>query len=210
MKNLTLKGLLIASILILGLASCKKEDTSPQPEEKKLTIDGLVFEEDFTDELVFNQKFRVYSKTNLNNDNYTLLSFTIPENTIQWSYWFVVQQGEEDPLKYAVRELSSEAAKYTANPLTALGLGLISYIPALQEYTETLDFYMTNQENLNLFLNEEPYSYYDTWSASNTISIAKNNKDFPIDNETIHIIVINDNLSKGLDAYIEVRAFVKK
>ena len=197
--------LLLTAFLCLLLSGCN-EDNDPQPEA--IIINGLEYGVDFVEQLVYNSEFRVYSETNLSNDNITIKNFKLPKNTLFWSYWFVVKQGEQDPFAYAVRELSGEAAKYTSDPLTALGLGLISSLPFLQENTETLDLYLTDYDNALLANEGKAFNVYNFGSEQNVISISKNIQDIPL--EEIYVVASNDNFTKGLDAYLRVVAFVEK
>lgn len=193
------------SLFYFILSGCELgEEDDPQPDI--IIINGLEYRKDFIDQVVYDSEFRVYSETNLSNDNVTIKSFTLPENTLFWSYWFVVKQGEQDPFAYAVRELSSEASKYTKDPLTALGLGLISDLPFLQENTETLDFYLTDYENSLLAINEDTFNAYEFGIEENVIVVSKTVQDVPP--SSIYMVSYNDNFTKGLDAYLRVVAFV--
>jgi len=176
------------------------------------TYRGLVYTKDFYDTDVVKKSFRVYSKTNLSNDNRVVFPVKLPENTIYWGYWFAVSQGDEDPFAYAVRNLSATAAKITNDPLTALGLGLISHIPALQNNTETLDLYVTNESGISHFY-ETGYveHYYQNFGLEeNAINVYRVEKDNVPTNETMYFCVYNDNFTKGVDAYLQVVAFVLK
>lgn len=165
-----------------------------------LIIQGKRYGEDFVDQVVYDSQFRVYSQTNLSNDNFTSKNFTLPENTLFWSYWFVVKQGDEDPWAYAVRELSNVAAQYTSDPLTALSLGLIRNIPALQEHTKTLDVYFTDQENSQLYMDGSSFHYYPFGLEENVVNTAATI--YQMTNEPIYITAHNTNFTKGLDAYL--------
>lgn len=195
---------LIFSLLFLALSGCDEED--PQPES--IIINGLEYGKDFVDQVVYDSEFRVYSETNLSNNNITVKNFSLPDNTLFWSYWFVVKQGEQDPFAYAVRELSSTAAQYTTDPVTALGLGLISHLPFLQENTETLDFYLTDYDNAVLAVDLETFGAYEFGIEENVIQVSKTVQGTLT--TPIYVVAYNDNLTKGLDAYLRVVAFVEK
>lgn len=202
---LPLKLRLPLCILLCGVfIGCNQDDdTEPQ----SIIINGLEYGVDFTDQVVYESEFRVYSQTNLSNDNITVKNFSLPDNTLFWSYWFIVKQGDQDPFAYAVRELSSQISKYTTNPVTALGLGLISNLPFLQENTETLDFYLTDFENSQLAVDREVFEAYNFGIEENAISVSKAVEKVP--DEMIYLVSYNDNFTKGLDAYFMVVAFVK-
>lgn len=193
----------LLSLTLVFMMGCDPEE----PEPERLIINGLEYGKDFTDQIVYDTEFRVYSATNLSNDNITVKNFTLPEKTLFWSYWFVVKQGDQDPFAYAVRELSGEAAKYTTDPLTALGLGLISAIPVLQDNTETLDFYLTDYDNSVLAVNGESFEIYEFGQEENVVSVSKTVSDVPTN--TIYTVSYNDNITLGLDAYLRVVAFVE-
>lgn len=196
---------LILSLLFLFLSGCDEEN-DPQP--KSIIINGLEYGKDFVDQVAYSSEFRVYSATNLSNDNITVKNFSLPENTLFWSYWIVVKQGEQDPFAYAVRELSSAAAQYTTDPLTALGLGLIGHLPFLQENTETLDFYLTDSDNATLAINLESFGAYEFGVEENVIQVSKTVQGTLTD--PVYMVAYNDNLTLGLDAYLRVVAFVEK
>lgn len=205
MKNLKKHiSLIVLSCCIL--IGCESGEEDPQPES--VVIDGLEYGKDFVDQIVYSSEFRVYSQTNLSNDNITIKNFTLPENTLFWSYWFVVKQGDQDPLAYAIRELSGEVSKYTSNPLTALGLGLLSNLPFLQDNTETLDVYLTDYDNSVLAKSEEEFYLYDFGYEENVISVSKTVNSIP--DSPIYMVSVNDNFTLGLDAYLQVVAFVEK
>ncbi len=192
------------SLFFLIFVGCDSEEKDPKLEP--IFINGLEYGVDFTDQVIYDSEFRVYSATNLSNDNVTVKNFELPDNTLFWSFWFVVQQGDEDPFAYAVRELSSEAAQYTSNPVTALGLGLISSLPFLQENTETLDIYLTDYDNSVLAVDGELFSAYEFGIEENVISVSKTVD--TIIEDPIYMVSYNDNLTKGLDAQLVV-AFVE-
>lgn len=200
MKKLAILTLLVHCCFII---SCDTSD----PEPEKVYVNGLEYGRDFTDQLVYASEFRVYSATNLSNDNITIKNFELPENTLFWAYWFVVKQGDQDPFAYAVSELSNDVSLFTKDPLTALGLGLIGSMPFLQQNTETLDFYLTDLDNATLAQNDEEFSIYEFGFEENVVEVSKIVNTVP--GNTIYSVAYNDNLTLGLDAYLRVVAFVE-
>lgn len=206
MKTKLIPYLTLLSFLLV-LTGCENKDEAPTPMP---TYKGLTYKTDFYDTDILIKSFRVYSKTNISNDNKTIFSTKLPSNTVYWTYWFVVKQGQEDPLAYAVRNFAQSAAKITPNPVVAFGLGLIANIPALQNNTETLDLYITNRDNTASFLrNGKPDKAFTNFGfEENAINTFRKIEVVP--QEDMYFCVSNDNISKGLDAYLHIVAFVKK
>ncbi len=86
---------------------------------------------------ITDQVAKVHSGTNLNG-NKTTFNFTMPRNTVAWSYYVGVDQAGRDAYEKATVEIASKAAPLVAKipgygPLAALALGSASYIVQLQK-----------------------------------------------------------------------------
>jgi len=94
---------------------------------------------------ITDQVAKVHSSTNLNG-NKTTFNFTLPRNTIAWSYYVGVDQNGQEAFNNASKELAEKAAPIVAKipgygPLAALALGSTSYIAQLQK-GEDIDYYI--------------------------------------------------------------------
>lgn len=152
---------------------------------------------------ITNQTAKVHSKGNLNG-NKTTFNFNLPSNTISWSYYIGVDQAGQQAYDKASKELMTNAAPIISklagySPLAALALGATSYLSQIQG-GEDIDFYIVPNENVNLFLNNQPFNYIKKGKVINDFSRMD-----PI-NGTLHVCLSNDNAVTGVTVLIKITA----
>lgn len=112
---------------------------------------------------LLNQVAKVHSQGNL-NDNRTTANFSLPANTVAWSYYIGVDQSGQEAYEAAAKELVSRSTpligKIVGNsPLAALALNLTSYLTQIQK-GEDIDYYLVEGNNANLFLAGQQFLSY--------------------------------------------------
>lgn len=153
---------------------------------------------------ITDQVAKVHSTTNLNG-NKTTFNFTLPENTVSWSYYVGVNQAGQEAYEQATRELASNAAPLVSKipgygPLAALALGSTSYISQLQK-GEDIDYYVCFGDNVNLFLDSQAFYYIKKGKVINDFSQMTNNLI-----GTYHFCLSNDNAITGVTVTVKVTA----
>lgn len=105
----------------------------------------------------FQQTAKVNSRSNVTLQNYCKVSFTIPENTIAWSYYISADQAGEAAYDDAVTKLFDTGTKAIApvpgyGPMAVLALGGNSYLTTATS-GQKVGFYIANNKNIKI--NEE-------------------------------------------------------
>jgi hypothetical protein len=162
-----------------------------------------------TDTTIINltdQVAKVHSQTNLNGYK-TTFNFTLPNNTVAWSYYIGVDQQGQEVYESAVRQLSHKAAPIVARlpgygPMAALALGGISYLSALQS-GEDIDFYIVDGNNVNLFLAGQQFYYIKKGKVINDYSRMLS----PLKG-SYHVCLYNDNAITGVAVSVKITAVV--
>jgi hypothetical protein len=162
-----------------------------------------------TDTTIFNltdQVAKVHSQTNANGSK-TTFNFTLPNNTVAWSYYIGVDQAGQQAYESAANQLSSKAGSLVSKipgygPLAALALGGVSYLSAIQS-GEDIDFYIVDGNNVNLFLAGQRFYYVKTGKVINDYS-----KMLTPLNGTYHVCLSNDNAITGVTVAVKITAIV--
>ncbi len=146
---------------------------------------------------------KVHSNSNVNGNKNTF-NFTLPQNTVAWSYYVGVDQAGQEALETASKKLTSldspilKIAEY--NPLAALALGLACYIPQLQS-GEDVNYYITDSENTALFRAGNAFSCYKKGQVINDFSQMTSLK-----SGTYNFCLSNDNLATGIFVTVKITA----
>ncbi len=103
---------------------------------------------------ILNQTAKVHSSLNMNG-NKTSTSFTLPQNTVAWSYYIGVDQEGQKSYEDATKELVAKTPLnilklINSNPLTALALGITPYLSQIQR-GEDVDYALVEEVNANSF-----------------------------------------------------------
>ncbi|MFZ5551618.1 MAG: hypothetical protein ACOZCO_00775 [Bacteroidota bacterium] len=152
---------------------------------------------------ITDQVAKVHSQGNLNG-NITTFNFTLPDNTVKWSYYIGVDQEGQKAYEDATKQLAKSAAPLLAkiSPLTSLMLSGISYIARLQS-GEDIDFYIVDNNNVNLFTSGLTFNYYKKGKVINDYSIMT----APIKG-MYHVCLYNDNAITGVNVTVKITAIV--
>ena len=174
-------------------------DTSYYTEQEKYLISKDTVVHNITD-----QTAKVHSSGNLNG-NKTSFNFTLPKNTVVWSYYVGVNQEGQEALEKAATELSKNAGPILAKmpgygPLAALALGATPYLTRLQS-GEDIDFYIVDGNNVNLFLGGNAFNYIKKGKVINDFS-----KMTAPTRGSYHFCFANDNAVTGVTVVVQITA----
>lgn len=191
----------------IGGRICKfKIQRIPATEQTKNFNTSVYFKtvSDTTITNITDQVAKVHSLMN-SGGNKTILNFTLPNNTIAWSYYIGVNQGGQETFDKATKEFASKAGPLLSSipgygPLAALALGGTSYLSQLQS-GEDIDFVITDNVNANLFNNGKAYRYLKSGKVLNDFS------KMTIPNEgTLFVCLSNDNAVTGVTVAVKITA----
>jgi hypothetical protein len=154
------------------------------------------------------QVAKVHSSTNLDG-NKTTLNFTLPANTVSWSYYIGVDQSGQDAYEQATKNLAKKAGPIVSRipgygPMAALALGGASFLTAAQT-GEDIDYYIVQGENVNLFGANQQFYYVKKGKVINDYSrMTENYKG------QYHVCLMNDNAITGVSVAVKITAIVVK
>ena len=134
----------------------------------------------------------------------TTFNFSLPQNTSLWSYYIGVDQAGQQTYEKATKELMTNSSSLISkisgfSPLGALALGITSYLPQIQG-GEDIDFSIVPGENVNLFLNNQPYQYIKKGKVINDFA-----KMAPYPG-VLHMCLSNDNAITGVTVLVKISA----
>ena len=143
------------------------------------------------------------------NGNKTTFNFTLPENTVSWSYYIGVDQGGQEVYEKATKDLAKNASSIVSaipgyGPLAALALGGVSYLATLQS-GEDIDFWIVEGENVNLFLAGQQFYYIKKGKVINDFS----RMNTPLKGN-FHVCLSNDNAVTGVTVVVKITAIQVK
>lgn len=176
-------------------------DTTYTTVQEKYLIKADTTVSNLTDQVA-----KVHSQGNLNGSK-TTFNFTLPVNTVAWSYYIGVDQGGQQAYANATKEISTKAASLVAKipdygPLAALALGSASYLTQLQS-GEDIDFYIVDGNNVNLFLSGQQFYYVKKGKVINDFSRMTT----PLEG-SYHVCLSNDNAITGVTVAVKIAAIV--
>lgn len=108
---------------------------------------------------VLNTTVRVYSMTNMDHPNRTVVKLNLPANTTYWVYWIGVGQESKERMRQFASTLSSGASIFSSNPLFLFGMKLIPSLPMLNA-TSTINYRFMDVQNAQLFAGNYQHSYF--------------------------------------------------
>jgi len=179
----------------------KAHDTTYTTVKEKYLIQADTIIENIT-----NQVAKVHSQGNLNGSTNTF-NFTLPNNTVSWSYYVGVDQAGQQAYEDATKLLAKNASPILLRmpgigPLAALALGGSSYIAQLQK-GEDIDFWIVNNANIDLFKAGQPFYAIKKGKVINDFS--KMNS--PLSG-TLHMCLSNDNAITGVNVNVRITAII--
>lgn len=160
-----------------------------------------------TDTLITNltdQIATVHSVGNLNGSK-TTLNFTLPQNTLAWSYYIGVDQTGQEAYNKAVKNLAVKGSPILAKmpgygPLAALALGGASFLTTVQT-GEDIDYYIVPSSEANYFVSGGEFHYYKKGKVINDFAQMTT----PLKG-MFHICLSNDNAITGVSVVVKVTA----
>ena len=179
-----------------------KVDTSYSAKQKTYIISS-----DTSFVNVIDSKVRVHSKTNA-NPNKTLVDFTIPANTINWSFWIGVGNESQEAFKQDEDKYLKTAGKLitSINPLAGLAIGLFSMTQAKVGNNVMYYFLSSNQEaqNFNSGQGFRQFKNGNVVTDFGLMNYSSNN------NQKYYIGLVNENMINGIDVNVKILAVVVK
>ncbi|TAH09546.1 MAG: hypothetical protein EAZ12_06215 [Sphingobacteriia bacterium] len=173
-------------------------DTSYYSEQERFLVKS-----DTTTNEVFNQIVRVQPRENT-SDNRRIINFSLPSNTVFWSYYIGVDQNGQQSFDAASRKLVSSASplmtKLNSNsPLTALALDIPSFLS--QVYNgEDIEYVLLEAPFLNLYTSGKTYGYLKYGKVVNDFA-----RMLPVKGN-VSFCFTNDNPSTSVSVTIKVQA----
>lgn len=156
----------------------------------------------------FSQETTVHSMSNHNGDKNTP-EFTIPPNTIAWSYYIGVNETKSSAFTQATVKATNSVASTISKlpgygPLSALALYGISYFVQLHQ-GDGVDFYITDYNNATIFARggQPSAAFKDGKQIVNDFGQIKS----PL-NGTYYICLKNNNYVTPIDVTIKMSAIV--
>lgn len=158
---------------------------------------------DTTTSEILSQNVKVHSSTNLNG-NKTITNFSLPTNTIAWSYYIGVDQSGEQAYENAVKDIVSKSSPLItrivgSSPLVALALNLPSFLSKMQK-GEEIDFWLVQGQEANLFQNGQQFRSFKNSKVINDFSKLE-----PIPGN-LSFCFSNDNAVNGVVVTVKVVA----
>ncbi|MGV6862282.1 MAG: hypothetical protein ACWA41_10950 [Putridiphycobacter sp.] len=152
------------------------------------------------------QVSKVHSSGNING-NKTTFNFTLPKNTVSWSYYIGVDQQGQEAFEKATKDLAKYASPILSKlpgygPLAALELNGTSYLTQLQK-GEDIDYYLVMGDNVNLFLTGQPFRYLKKGKVINDFSRMTD-----LYRGVYHFCYKNDNAITPVSVTVKVTAIV--
>lgn len=161
-----------------------------------------------TDTIINNltdQIAKVHSQGNVNG-NRTSFNFTIPNNTIAWSYYVGVDQAGQSAYESAARQLSKSAFYVSRipgyGPMAALAMGSVSYLSAIQA-GEDVDYYIVDENNINAYNANQQFYYVKRGKVINDYSKVSS----PLKGN-YYMCLYNDNAITGITVTVKITAIV--
>jgi hypothetical protein len=146
---------------------------------------------------------KVHSSTHFTSDNSNTVEFTLPENTIAWSYYIGVSQQGVDAFDDATQNFANSAAPIlakTGDPLAALAVCGVCYFTKI-ESGDAINYYILNGENVNLFSSGQDFHHIKKGYVINDFSKMEQ----PLAG-TYYVCLVNDNLIMPDQVLVKVTA----
>lgn len=177
-------------------------DTTYTTEQERYLVKADTIVNNITDQVA-----KVHSGSNLNG-NTTTFNFSLPANTVAWSYYIGVDQAGQQAYQAATAQLAKSAGPIISKfpgygPLAALALGGASYIAQLQA-GEDIDYYIVQGSNASLFTSGQPFTYIKKGKVINDNSRMTS----PLTGNSLFVCLSNDNAITGVDVTVKITAIV--
>lgn len=163
---------------------------------------------DRTDTVIYNYQERVVKVNNLTapGSSKSTFNFTLPENTIGWSYYITADKNGQQQYQDAVNMLKSSddprVTKFTAyNPIAAVALDAPSYLATIDTGTH-INYWIVENNNADLFKSGEQFRYVKKGQVINDF-----NKMDPRD-RVFNFCLHNDYKDAEVTVYVKITAIL--
>ncbi len=138
------------------------------------------------------------------NTNRTITNFTLPSNTVFWSYYIGVDQPGQKSYDDASKKFPSNSTSpitkpNTNSPLTALALDNTSYLSEVFN-GEDIEYVLLEGQNLNLYTSGKTYGYLKYGKVVNDFA-----RMLPVRGK-LSFCFTNDNFSSSVSVLVKVTA----
>ncbi|TAG99933.1 MAG: hypothetical protein EAZ15_10170 [Sphingobacteriales bacterium] len=182
------------------------QDTTYVPTLQKVAVNS-----DTTVVETYNSSPQISSKNAINgNKNYQIIDFTLPDNTISWSFYFATgSQGKAEYEKAKISFAKSAVKLVTTianlDPMAALALTGVSFFNKAQGDDNVKYWFLSDQKNVSLFENQKPFTWYKKGDVINEASQMK----APLKGK-VYLALLNDNTIDPIKLTLKVVAIVVK
>jgi hypothetical protein len=145
------------------------------------------------------------ANSNLNiNGNKNSIAFTLPKNTVSWSYYIGVGQESQQVFEKAMNDLPGLTSIALRIPgyglMAAIALNTAPTIAALQK-GEDITFYIADMKNALLFWDGESFDPIKRGKVISDYGCIRNHK-----SGTYYVCLANDNTAKSVTVTVKVTA----
>lgn len=154
---------------------------------------------------IIDSKVRVHSQSNANS-NKTIVDFTIPANTINWTYWIGVGKESQEAYKKDEDEFLKSAGKLvgSVNPLAGLAIGLFSMTKA-KTGDNIIYYFLPTHEDAQKFGANQEFMQFKNGNIVTDFGLMN----YPsVNNQKYFLGLNNDNLMEGIDVNVKILAIV--
>lgn len=169
-----------------------------------------IVKSDTTFETLIDQISKVSSRGALNgNTNKTIVDFTLPQNTISWSYYIGVGQEGKAAYKAAEAKFLQTAGKQFVKymglgPMGLLALNGVSLFNAVQGADNVHYWFLSDWNSVLLLQAGQPFTQY---KQGNVVNDASQMRYVPNDYK-VYLGLMNDNLIEPIEVLVKVNAVV--
>lgn len=155
---------------------------------------------------VTDAKVRVHSQTNLDNPNRTTVDFTLPANTIKWTYWIGVGDEAQQAFKKDQVNFSKNGAKIISsiNPLAGLAFGLFT-MTQVNAGNHVKYYFLPTFDDKQKFQAGQAFMELKKGDVVADFGLmsypTKSNRD-------CYVGLVNDNMLQGIDVNVKILAVV--
>lgn len=172
--------------------------------------DRYLIRSDTSDLQIADQLARVPSSTALNgSSNRTIVEFTLPENTIFWSYYIGVGNEGKEAFKAAGTQFLTAAAKTViklpGGAMSALALYGLNYFNQVQGGDNVQFHFLSDWNSVLLFKSGNRFHQYKTGNVLNDAS----RMTVPLIGK-VYLGLYNDNILEPIDVLIKATAILVK
>jgi hypothetical protein len=176
------------------------QDTTYTPVEEKYVVkrDTLIQE-------IYSGNPQIAARYAINGShNFQIIEFTLPENTIRWSFFIGTGKEGKEVLDKAKTNFTLNAASVISKipeygPMAALALTGVSYFGSMQGEDNVKYWFLKDSYNVQQFIDNKTYEFY---KKGDVITEACQMR-YPLKGK-VHLAVMNDNSVESILLTIKV------